>query len=160
MRIQWKKFLAIGLVAASLCGAAGPNDASEEQSVRAAVQRLFDAMSAHDATTASNLFAPSATLISVRPNGAPACTPVENWLTHMSSSKDKWVERIWNPQVLQHGAIAVLWADYDFHLNGKFHHCGVDSFNLVKTPAGWKIAGVLYTSETQSCHASPFGPPR
>ncbi len=56
------------------------------------------------------------------------------------------------------GGIAVVWAEYDFHLNGKFNHCGVDQVNLLKTGAGWKIMGIAYTSETSGCAPSPLGP--
>lgn len=145
-------------VSSSYILAAG--SARQEQNITATIQRLFNAMSTHDAAAAGSMFMPNATLVSVAPDGIPTASPVQKWLDRVGTSKDKWLERIWNPKILQHGSIAVLWADYDFHLNGKLHHCGIDSFDLVKTSGGWKIAGVLYTTETANCPASPLGPPQ
>lgn len=122
-------------------------------------QSLFDIMAKHDAEAGKLLFTPEATLTSIREDGTRTILPVEKWLTRIGTSKDALLERMWNPQVQQHEFIAVVWANYDFHLNGKFHHCGVDSFNLVKTSAGWRIAGLTYTSEAEGCAPSPLGPP-
>jgi hypothetical protein len=132
---------------------------SVDRTPRDAVQRLFDAMSTHDAAAARQLFTADAMLFSVRPDGAAAALPYEKWLERWAGNKDSWLERIWNPTVLEHDPVAVVWAEYDFHLNGKFTHCGVDSFNLLKTTAGWKIAAISDTRETSGCSPSPLGPP-
>jgi len=50
-----------------------------------------------------------------------------------------------------------VWAPYDFWRDGKFSHCGVDAFDLIKTDEGWKIAGGGYTLESK-CEPSPLGP--
>src|SRR5438270_367288 len=102
---------------------------------------------------------PEASLFSVRPDGTAVAIPYEKWLEYLSVSKDSWLERIWNPRVLEHESIAVVWAEYDFHLNGKFSHCGIDSFNLLKTAAGWKIAAIADTHEVSGCPPSRLGPP-
>ena len=46
---------------------------------------------------------------------------------------------------------------YDFWTDGKFSHCGIDAFELIKTVDGWKIAGGTYTIEA-NCGPSPLGP--
>ncbi len=146
------------LLAACLLSVAGA--ASEDPAGPAAtVQRLFDAMSSHNAEAARSLFTPEAALIAVRADGTAAVTPHEQWLSRLTASKDQWLERMWNPKVLEHGSLAVVWADYDFHLNGKFSHCGVDSVDLLKTANGWKISGLSFTRETSGCSPSPLGPP-
>ena len=53
----------------------------------------------------------------------------------------------------------MVWAPYDFHVNGAFSHCGVDVFSLVRTAEGWRIAAVAYTVEREGCAPSPLGPP-
>ncbi len=58
------------------------------------------------------------------------------------------------------GKIANVWAEYDFHSNGKFAHCGIDTFLLLKTDEGWKIFSLTYTMETHGCKDSPLGPPK
>ena len=133
--------------------------AADDNDPAAVVQQLFDAMAAHNADAARALFTPEATLLNVRADGTPVTTPHEQFVQRVGSSKDAWLERMWKPTVLVHGGIAVVWAEYDFHLNGKLNHCGVDSVNLVKTATGWKISGIAYTSETSGCAPSPLGPP-
>ncbi|MBV8707068.1 MAG: hypothetical protein JO028_07750, partial [Acidobacteriaceae bacterium] len=98
---------------ACLLSSAAPDDTSTPTTT---VQSLFNAMSTHNVEAARALFIPEATLIAVRSNGTVAVTPHEQWLDHLAKSKDQWLERMWNPKTLEHGSIAVVWAEYDFHL--------------------------------------------
>jgi hypothetical protein len=122
-------------------------------------QKLFDAMKAHDATAASALFLPGATLSSVDAAGKASVTPFEKFVEAIRTSKSGWLERIWTPTILESDSIAVVWAEYDFHLNGAFHHCGIDSFQMLKTGDGWKINAISDTRQTSGCRPSPLGPP-
>jgi hypothetical protein len=149
------KFLAV-LFGAGL--ALSGRGASEAGGPLAVAQRLFADMSTHNAADAQTLFTPEAMLFSVRPDGTSAATPHQKFVERMGASKDTWLERIWNPKVLEHGEIAIVWAEYDFHRNGKFSHCGVDSFHMLKTSAGWKIDALSDTRETTGCAPSPLGP--
>jgi hypothetical protein len=49
------------------------------------------------------------------------------------------------------GRIAEVWGEYEFWSDGKFNHCGIDSVNLLKTAEGWKIASIVFTTETTGC---------
>lgn len=133
---------------------------SEQDSPLTTAQKLFDAMQSHDSVLASSLFLPGATLSSLNAEGKASIIPFEQFVERIGGSKDQWVERIWNPQVLEEGHIAVVWAKYDFHLNGKFHHCGVDSFQMLKTDEGWKISAISDTRSTASCEPNPAGAPK
>jgi hypothetical protein len=123
-------------------------------------QKLFDAMAAHDGADAKALFTPDANLVSVAPDGKVTVTPIEKWTDRISSGKDNWLERMWSPKTQNGNAIATVWGEYDFHLNGKFTHCGVDSFTLVKTNGEWRIAALVFTRQTSGCPSSPLGPPK
>src|SRR5579859_3588479 len=83
-----------------------------DDSPTAVVQRLFAAMSAHDAEAARALFLPEAQLFSVRPDGTSAATPSQRWIDRMGAAKDAWLERIWNPTALEHGTVAIVWAEF------------------------------------------------
>jgi len=133
--------------------------AADSDTPLAVVQRLFAAMSTHDAASAGALFLPEAMLFSVRADGTPAAVPHQRWVERMGAAKDAWLERIWEPKQFEHGTVAMVWAEFDFHLNGKFSHCGIDSFTLLKTSSGWKIAAIADTHETTTCTPSPLGPP-
>jgi Putative lumazine-binding len=142
------------LLFAGLIFAASP----EETQVTAAVQHLFDAMAAHDGAAIGTAFVKDARMVAVRPDGTVSVTTAEDFSTRIGATKEAYLERMWEPKVLIRGAIAQLWAPYDFHREGKFNHCGIDSVSLVKVEGVWKIAGISYTSETSNCPISPLGP--
>jgi len=50
-----------------------------------------------------------------------------------------------------HNGLAVAWVPYEFRVNGKFSHCGIDVFTLVKKDKSWKIINVSYTLDTLGC---------
>jgi Domain of unknown function (DUF4440) len=134
--------------------------APDEAEAVATVQRLFDAMATHNADAARGLFTSNAVLTAVQANGKVANSASEQFVAHLGAAKEPWLERMWNPKVLIRSGLAVVWADYDFHLNGAFSHCGVDSVTLVKTSETWKISNIAYTMEISGCTPSPLGPPR
>jgi hypothetical protein len=49
------------------------------------------------------------------------------------------------------GPLAMVWAPYKFYFDGKFSHCGVDSFQLVFINAQWKIQYLIDTRRKQPC---------
>ncbi len=131
----------------------------EEKAVLAAVQQLFQGMAAHDAAMITGAMTPDARLVRVR-QGKAAATSGADFAASIAANKNQMLERIWNPTVLVRGEIAMVWAEYDFHLNGKFHHCGIDAFLMLKTDGGWKASTISDTSETEGCKPSPLGPPK
>ena len=135
--------------------------AQDSAAVIAVVQRFFDAMSRQDSVSARAVLAPGAHLSSIRVGGTG---PVRHqsdsaFITLVATTKQKLLERMWTPSVRVSGDIASLWTPYDFHIDGKFSHCGVDVFDLLRTTAGWQIVSVVYTVQPQGCAPSPLGPP-
>jgi len=46
------------------------------------------------------------------------------------------------------GPMAVVWCPYEFYMDGKFSHKGVNSITLIKSGReGWKICGLIDTRE-------------
>jgi hypothetical protein len=77
------------------------------------------------------------------------------------TSTVKFLERGYRGEAKVDGPIAMVWLPYDFHLDGKWSHCGVDIFTLIKGSDGWKIASLVYTaSQPPACARHPAGPPR
>ncbi len=50
-----------------------------------------------------------------------------------------------------HRDMAIAWVPYEFWVDGKFSHCGVDVFTLIKNNNIWKIASTAYTVEKDGC---------
>lgn len=125
---------------------------SDEKDVLAAVQKTFDGMAANDAAKILASMTADARLYGVRPNGALYAMPADQWANRIASIKSALVERFTKaPTVSIHGTIANVWGEYEFLRDGKFTHCGVDSFNLLKTADGWRVAAILDTEETTGC---------
>jgi hypothetical protein len=54
-------------------------------------------------------------------------------------------ERIHDPLVRIDSDLAMVWAPFQFLVDGKVDHCGTDLFNLVRTDGKWLIASVADT---------------
>ena len=159
MRLVLSVFLS-GFVFAPFA-AQGPNaPVAERDAVVALVQAFFDTMAAKDVEGARRILLPEVRFHAVRQqDGAPRLRTFTNeeYLKGLSGGKQTVRERMWNPEVRIRGSIASVWTPYDFWTDGKFSHCGIDAFDLVKTADGWRIAGLTYTVET-NCEPSPLGP--
>ncbi len=69
-------------------------------------------------------------------------------------------ERGFHPEVHLSGPLAVAWVPYDFYADGKWSHCGVDAFTLLKVDGRWRIAVVAWSVEQPpACRPHPAGPP-
>ncbi len=125
----------------------------DEKEALASAQKLFDAMTAHDGAAIRSLALPDARLYSIGEQGAPpAAIAIDDFATRIGGMREPIVERFTTkPTISVHGRMAQVWGEYEFLREGKFHHCGVDSFGLFKTSEGWKIATIVYTSETTGC---------
>ena len=133
------------------------------EAVLAAVQRFFDTMAERDAAGAAGVLVPSGRFFSARVAEGKSVTRSftnREYLDGLPRRKEDVLERIWEPEVRVRGRIASVWAPYDFWKDRAFSHCGVDAFDLVETPEGWRIAGGVYTVETEGCASSPLGAPR
>lgn len=69
-------------------------------------------------------------------------------------------ERGWSPEVRVQGPVAMVWYPYDLYLDGKWSHCGVDIFTLVRHEGRWRIATMVWSAEQPpACEKHPAGPP-
>jgi hypothetical protein len=125
---------------------------SDETDAVAVAQKAFDGIAGHDAAMLKSVMLPDARIYSVRDAANPAGISGEDMATRIASTPGALLERfIGAPSVSIHGRIAQVWGEYEFLRDGKFSHCGVDSFSLLKTADGWKIATIVYTAETTGC---------
>lgn len=66
---------------------------------------------------------------------------------------EKWEERIHSYTIKVDGNMANAWTEYEFWLDGKFSHCGVNSFQLFHDNGTWKIIYLIDTRRRSSCEA-------
>jgi hypothetical protein len=140
-----------------------PVEAQEDRdAILATVQQFFDALAESDTVLGRTAVLLEGQYFRLREVGDSldlGRTTHRDFLRNLAVGGNDFLERMWEPTVLQHGRMAVVWTPYDFHRGREFSHCGVDVFNLIRTDAGWKIAGIMYTVEPTGCTPSPLGPP-
>ncbi len=127
-----------------------------EDSVKAVVNKMFTAMKNSDADLMKTCFADSAilqTIIQMKDGS----TKIQNESVHAfvsfisKTSKDDLDERIVFEFVKADAALAIAWTPYSFYYKGKFCHCGVNSFQLVRFNNEWKIQYLIDTRKKTGC---------
>jgi hypothetical protein len=139
-------------------GGAPASDAAERTEVVRVAERLFEGMRTRDTALLRTLLSPDLVIVAARGNDSRAAIRTQtaaDFLRAVATSNVELRERLWEPQVYVDGAIAVLWAPYDFHLGERFSHCGHDAFQLARGSAGWYVTGLTYTVRTTGCTGAP-----
>jgi Putative lumazine-binding len=127
-----------------------------EDSVKIAVNKLFDGMKNSDAALLKTAFADSAILQTIALNKEGNIIikneTVEAFATLVSKlTKGDADERIAYDVIKIDGPLAIVWAPYKFYYKGVFRYCGVNSFQLVKLNGQWKIQYLIDTREQKGC---------
>ena len=73
------------------------------------------------------------------------------WVAPERADNRTYSERYWSPTVLVRGAMALVWAPYEFGINGQTSHCGVDVFSLARFDGTWKVSNSMWTVEPKAC---------
>jgi hypothetical protein len=72
-------------------------------------------------------------------------------MVNLAAMKPVIEEKPMSYDIKVHSNIAIVWAPYTLSLSGKFSHCGVDVFTLLKAADGWKIVSTVYSVEPDGC---------
>jgi len=132
-----------------------PPPGGEEAAVLAPINAMFAGLLARD---------PAAILAQVRPDGSATVAEERadgtrtvrrlGWQQFAAGIKpgpERLEERIYSPAVEIDGDVAMVWAAYDFRIDGKLSHCGYDHFDLVRESGRWRILNVTWSSRTIGC---------
>ena len=118
---------------------------TEQQAVLAPITVLFDAMAKHDPEMMKKTLLSGGTMVLMR-DGRPTQMTFEAFVNRVGSPGTTRIEeRIHNPLVRIDHDLAVVWAPFEFLVDGKIDHCGTDLFNLVRIDGKWLIASVADT---------------
>ena len=117
----------------------------QEQAVLAPVKAMFDGMMKRDAAAIKEPTLPGGTMVLMR-DGKPTQMTFEAFADRVARPGTTHIEeRIHNPLVRIDNDLAMVWAPFDFLVDGKVDHCGTDLFNLVRKDGKWLIASVADT---------------
>ena len=127
-----------------------------EDSVKTVINRLFTSMKNADPVMLKTCFADSMVLqtISRSKEGKLIVVnePPSSFIDFISKeSPGNADERITYDVVKVDGPLAIAWTPYNFYYKGKFSHCGVNSFQLVRFNGEWKIQYLIDTRRKQGC---------
>lgn len=127
----------------------------EEAAVLEAMDRYLTAMSVNDLRAMEGLQTADGMTYTARPteNGGTAIVgrPNSYWVDPARAGEGNVLERYWSPTVLIRGPIAVLWAPYEFRVEGETTHCGIDVFDFMKIDGAWTLANSMWTVEPGAC---------
>jgi Putative lumazine-binding len=122
-----------------------PTNTAEEQLVLAPITRMFEGMSKRDAAMIKKPTLTGGSMVLMR-DGKPTQMTFEDFATRVGKpGTTKIEERIHDPLIRIDNDLAVVWAPFEFLVDGRVDHCGTDLFNLVLVDNTWLIASVADT---------------
>jgi hypothetical protein len=141
----------LGLIFAVLSTHA-TGQSAQDQAVLAPIDAMFQGMTKRDPAGIKAATLPGTVLVLMR-DGKPEQMTIDVFADHFSKPTDKHMEeRIHDPMVRIDHDLAMVWAPFEFLVDGKKDHCGTDLFNLVHTEGKWLIAGIADTG-SKACAA-------
>lgn len=152
-QIKMKPF---GLLLTAFVFTASLHAQTTEDSVKATINQLFAGMKAADPAMVRASFADSAILQTISRNKEGAYfvknESVEAFAGIVAATPPNAAdERIRYETIRIDGPLVSVWTPYQFYYDGKFSHCGVNSFQLVKLKGEWKIQYLIDTRRRQGC---------
>ncbi|WP_410221999.1 nuclear transport factor 2 family protein [Pedobacter sp.] len=149
MRALFKLVLVCGIIVNIKTYAQTQN---EENNVKATINLLFDGMRNRDTTMIRNAFAERSIMQTIS-RGEAKTEKIDDFIKSIAKPfPEKFDERITFDKILIDANLASVWTSYKFYIGEKFSHCGVNSFQLLKTDKGWKIIYIIDTRRKDNCN--------
>ena len=118
---------------------------AQHQAVLAPIKALFDGMAKRDPEAIRRPLLANGTMVLMR-DGKPTQMTFEAFAERGGRPGTTHIEeKIHNPLVRIDHDLAVVWAPFEFLIDGKVDHCGTDLFNLIHIDGKWLIASIADT---------------
>lgn len=129
---------------------------SAEDSVKKVITDMFTAMKNSDTVLLRSVFTDSSifqTIARDRQGNTRILNQQPGDFVRSIGSLPKGAadERITFGNVSVDGPLASVWTPYSFYYNGKFSHCGANSFQLSRLNGTWKIIYIVDTRRREGC---------
>lgn len=149
-----KLILIISLLIFSKLGLMAQNDTL---AINQVITQLFNGMRSSDSNLVKNVFHTEATLQTVFTNKTGETKLHKEQISEFVKAVGTPHDGIWNEKITQtsiqiDGNLAHAWTTYEFYVDDRFIHCGVNSFQLVKFNNEWKIISIIDTRRITNCH--------
>ncbi len=149
-----KKFLLAFLFFTSVHCYAQQNDEVEKKEILGKVNLFFKVLETKDTALYNTIVYPNAQIWTIRPQQDVLKIAMRSFsddMVNLVAMKTVIEEKPLSYEIKIHNNIAVVWMPYTLSLSGKFSHCGVDVFTLLKASEGWKIVSTVYSVEPDGC---------
>lgn len=155
---SWSAAILVALATSALSAQAAPAPSADEQAVLAPLQAFLHGIATGDKAAMAAQALPDA-MITRASGGKVTQKPLHALVDAMPApTARKLEERIHDPLIRIDEDLAIIWAPYDFLIDGKVDHCGTDVVELVRRDGHWLISGLADTSR-KTCGA-PAKPAR
>ena len=119
---------------------------STEDSVQHVINRMFQGMKDADSAAVARVFHPNAILHTVSRDGEIRSDSFTGFASSVKRlKKGQLDERIVMGAIHIDGPLASVWTPYRLFFEGKFMHCGANSFQLARTDGVWMIVYLIDT---------------
>jgi ketosteroid isomerase-like protein len=141
---------------------AAAQDSAEQAAAVAVTDAALAAITRGDMTAFTDLMLPEALLFPTGTRDGVTRYRVRTRAEQRASTPPgKITERGFRPEVRVNGPVAMVWYPYDLYIDGKWSHCGVDVFTLIRNDGRWRIASMAWSAEQPpACEKHPDGPPK
>jgi hypothetical protein len=135
---------------------------TEQKVVIAVAESALSAISRGDVSALTDLMLPEAILFPTATRDGVTSYRVRTRAEQRGATPTRKVtERGFRPEARVNGPVAMVWYPYDLYLDGKWSHCGVDVFTLIRHDGHWRIATMSWSAEQPPvCEKHPDGPPK
>jgi hypothetical protein len=135
------------------CLSQNSND-SNQIKVKKVVNQFFEALNKQDTILYKKIVFLEGQIWSINKITASKCMSMRFFRDDIETFNpdEIWEEIPLNFDIKIHNGIAMAWVPYEFKVNGKFTHCGIDIFTLAETNEGWKIINTSYTKYLDGCN--------
>ncbi|WP_431166880.1 nuclear transport factor 2 family protein [Tenacibaculum halocynthiae] len=131
----------------------------EEKEIKETINTFFKGLHNGDSTVIKSTLHTSIKIqtTSVNKEGKKILkTETKNQLLRAIASKkvsDIYFEKLLSYTIKVDGNLASVWTPYEFYYNGKFSHCGANSFQLFNNNGKWKIIYLVDMRRRNNCKA-------
>ena len=124
----------------------------EEIAIQKTINQLFEGMKNADSVVVKNVFSENAILQTINSKTEVHSEDFRKFAKSVSNFKKGALdEKIIFESIKIDGNLASVWTPYQLFFQGKFLHCGVNSFQLVKQNEVWKIQYLIDTRRKENC---------
>lgn len=127
---------------------------TDEVEVKKIVNQFFESLNQQDTVLYKKIVFLEGQILSINNTTESSSMSMRSFRDDIGTfnSEEVWEEIPLSYDIKIHKGIAMAWVPYEFKVNGKFTHCGIDIFTLTETNEGWKIINTSYTKYVDGCN--------